>query len=88
MAKAKETKELKGESCECDSGCGCDDSGCYSSCGMHFCAKCGVAMLVFGAIFLVAGLGLYSAPWFNTNTIVGVFLALAGLLAITGMGKM
>ena len=82
MAKTSETS--KGESCDCD----CGEGGCDQSCGMHFCSKCGVAALVFGALFLVAGLGLYSASWFNTNTIAGAFLAIAGVMAISGMSKM
>ncbi len=78
MAKTIETS--KGESCDCGS--------CGQVCRMHFCSKCGVAALIFGALFLVAGLGLYTASWFNTNTIAGAFLAIAGVMAITGMSKM
>lgn len=51
------------------------------SCGMHLCGKCAPLTALFGILFLVAGLGLWSgAPmWFNGWTLVGVFLAFLGL---------
>jgi hypothetical protein len=48
---------------------------------MHLCGKCAPLTALFGILFLVAGLGLWSgAPmWFNGWTLVGVFLAFLGL---------
>ncbi len=48
-------------------------------CGMHLCGKCAMMNIIFGLIFVVAGLGLYAAPWFNGWTIIGAYLALWGL---------
>lgn len=55
-------------------------------CGMHLCGKCTWMVLVFGIIFLIAGLGLYSAAWFNGWTILGAFLALWGLMPMMSKG--
>ncbi len=55
-----------------------------ATCGMYVCKKCGVSNLIFGLLFLVAGLGLWSASWFNGWTILGVFLALWGLMSLGG----
>ena len=75
--------------CGCCEGDNCDCSPCGSyGCAAHFCAKCAPLVLVFGVILLVAGLGLYTASWFNTNTILGAFLVLAGVMAISGMNRM
>ena len=52
------------------------DSG---MCGMHLCGKCAIVNLIFGLIFLVQSLGLYTATWFTPWTIVGVYLLLWGL---------
>ncbi len=67
----------KNEKMKCDSGC----------CSMHICGKCAPMILVFGILFLIGGFGLWTgAPaWFNFETIVGVFLALWGLIAMTMM---
>ncbi|MBS3070373.1 hypothetical protein J4220_02595 [Candidatus Micrarchaeota archaeon] len=51
-------------------------SGCV--CGMHSCGKCSPMILLFGILFLIAGLGLYTATWFNGWSILGVFFVLWG----------
>ena len=48
--------------------------------------KFSLMVLVFGILFLIAGLGLYSAAWFNGWTILGAFLALWGLMPMMGKG--
>ncbi len=55
---------------------------CKGNCGMHLCSKCALPQLIFGLLFLIAGLGLYSAPWFNGWSILGVYLVLWGLMAM------
>ncbi|MBI5177603.1 hypothetical protein HY995_05985 [Candidatus Micrarchaeota archaeon] len=57
------------------------DSG-MCACGMHACGKCAPMIAVFGLLFLVAGLGLFTAPWFNGWTVAGVFMALWGGLSL------
>ncbi len=47
-------------------------------CGMHSCGKCSPMILLFGILFLIAGLGLYTATWFNGWSILGVFFVLWG----------
>lgn len=51
-------------------------------CGMHLCKTCALPNLVFGILFLVAGLGLWAeAPvGFNGWTIIGLYLGLWGLI--------
>jgi hypothetical protein len=49
------------------------------ACGLHLCGKCSKITGLFGIIFLIQGLGLYSEAWFSGWTIVGVYLALLGL---------
>ncbi|MBI5553273.1 MAG: hypothetical protein HY917_00875 [Candidatus Diapherotrites archaeon] len=51
-------------------------------CGMHLCCKCAPVNLLFGLLFLVAGLGLYSAPWFSGWTLIGVYLVVWGLFSM------
>lgn len=53
-------------------------------CGMHLCKKCSTSNLIFGVVFLVAGLGLWAgAPsWFNGWTLVGVYLLLWGAYSL------
>ena len=53
------------------------------ACGMHICQKCAIPMIIFGLLFLVSGLGLWAgAPiWFNLSTLVGLFLALLGVMS-------
>ncbi len=60
---------------------------CKGNCGMHLCSKCALMQVVFGLLFLISGLGLYSAPWFNGWTILGVDLMLWGLAAMSMMKK-
>lgn len=48
-------------------------------CGMQICGKCSAVNIIFGILFLIAGLGLFTAPWYNGWTLIGVFLALWGL---------
>ncbi len=55
------------------------------ACGMHLCGQCSMMVALFGILFLVAGLGLYVAPWFNGWTLLGAFLALWGIGAKTKM---
>lgn len=54
---------------------------------MHICGKCSPMVLLFGLLFLVAGLGLYAASWFNGWTLIGAFMGLWGLMSLMGMGK-
>lgn len=54
-------------------------------CGMHTCGKCSAMVLIFGILFLIAGLGLFTASWFNGWFLVGLFLALWGILAYMKM---
>ena len=51
------------------------------TCGMYICKKCGVINLIFGILFLIAGIGLWaSAPdWWNGWTLIGVYLLLWGI---------
>lgn len=63
----------------------CDSCG---TCGMHLCGKCAWAQLVFGILFLLAGLNVFAGmPWLNGWTILGVYLGLWGLMAMTMGGK-
>lgn len=64
------------------------DESC-GTCGMHLCSKCALPNVIFGLIFLVGGLNLWSgAPaWFNGWTTIGVYLALWGLLSMMGCPK-
>lgn len=50
-------------------------------CGMHLCGKCGKVWAIFGILFLVMSLGLWSgAPaWWNPWTLIGLFLIVGGL---------
>ncbi len=59
----------------------------WCGCGQHYCAKCGPVALVFGVLFLVTGLGLYKAEWFNLATIFGLMFGLGGLMAVLGLNK-
>jgi hypothetical protein len=56
-----------------------------SVCGVHLCGKCSPLMLLFGILFLIHGLGLFTALWFNVTTIFGAFFALWGLFSLTKM---
>ena len=47
-------------------------------CGMHLCSKCTPVIVLFGLLFLVAGLGLYMSSWFNGWSIAGAFLVVWG----------
>lgn len=60
-----------------------DKSDGMCACGMHLCGKCAPMTLIFGILFLVAGLNLWTgAPaWFNGWSIVGLFLFLWGLMS-------
>lgn len=84
---SKEAKvEAHGDECGCEECCGADECcgeccGPVEACGMHYCKKCGIAAAVFGLIFLLAGLG-YLPAVLNGWVIVGVFLLVAGLLAM------
>ncbi len=51
-------------------------------CGMHACGKCSPMILLFGILFLIASLGLYTASWFNGWTILGVFFVLWGGMSL------
>ena len=55
------------------------------ACGMHLCGKCSPLILLFGILFLVEGLGFFTASWFNFTTIFGAFFALWGLSAFMKM---
>ncbi len=59
------------------------DSG--GVCGMHLCGQCSMIVLLFGILFLVAGLGLFTASWFTGWTLAGAFLLLWGLSSKMGM---
>ena len=51
-----------------------------ATCGMYICKKCGVLNLIFGILFLCAGLQLEVLPeWFNGWTILGAYVLLWGL---------
>ncbi len=55
------------------------------TCGMYICKKCGVVNIIFGILLLLAGLGVWDGPmWWNGWTIIGVYLALWGLMASAG----
>ncbi len=60
----------------------------HGVCGVHLCGQCALPNFIFGLLFLVAGLGLWSgAPvWFNGWTLVGLYLGLWGLMSMM-MGK-
>lgn len=51
---------------------------------MHMCGKCAISVLVFGILFLIVGFNLWSAApmWFNAWSILGVFMALCGLMGM------
>ncbi len=56
-----------------------------TSCGLHFCGKCGLLVLIFGIVYILAGLKMITVdPWL----VLGVFFGLLGLMSVTGMGKM
>ncbi len=57
---------------------------CEGICGMHLCGKCAMPMAVFGLLFMIVGFNLWNgAPgWFNGWSILGVFMALWGVMAI------
>ena len=57
---------------------------CDGCCGMHPCGKCAISVLVFGILFLIAGFNLWAAApaWFNGWTLLGVFMALWGLMGM------
>jgi len=57
-----------------------------ATCGMYICKKCGVVNVIFGILFLIAGLGLWNGPsWWNGWTLIGVYLGLWGIMS--SMGK-
>ena len=51
------------------------------TCGMYICKKCGVINLIFGILFLIAGIGLWAngPDWWNGWTLIGVYLLLWGI---------
>lgn len=53
-------------------------------CGLHFCSKCGLGVLVFGLLFLLAGLN-YLPAVLNATVLWGLFLGLLGLMGLMGM---
>ena len=65
----------KMEKMNCGNGC----------CSMHICKKCAPMMLIFGILFLMVGFDLWPAApfWFNAWSIIGVFIALWGIMAMT-----
>lgn len=71
-----ECEECSGECC---SGC-CDEA--WPSCGMHWCKKCAPIMVFFGILFLAVGTKIVALPeWFNMEFLLGLILALSGIMA-------
>jgi len=68
-------------------GIGLAEKEHHLACGMHLCGKCSWSVLVFGLLFLIAGLGLWAgAPaWWNGWTILGAFFFIWGLMTKMGM---
>ena len=63
-----------------------DMKGGMCACGMHLCGKCSMAVLIFGLIWLIAGLGLWNpGAWFNGWTILGAFAVVWGAGAMMKM---
>ena len=57
-----------------------DKKGEMCACGMHLCGQCAPLILIFGILFLVAGLNLWNpGAWFNGWSLLGAFFALWGL---------
>ena len=73
MAKGKMTSKIGHEGC----------------CGMHLCKTCVAPNIIFGLLFLIVGFGVWGdAPaWFNGWSILGLFMALWGIAAMTMMKK-
>jgi hypothetical protein len=59
---------------------------CGDSCSMHLCKQCAMPNVIFGLLFLILGFGVWTgAPsWFNFSTLVGLYLALWGLMSMMG----
>ncbi len=55
------------------------------ACGMHLCSKCSPMTVLFGILFLVAGLGIYTSWFFKFETIFGAFFLLWGLMSMMKM---
>ncbi len=51
-------------------------------CGMHLCQQCAIPNIIFGLLLIILGLGMYSANWFNLETIIGAYLGLWGLFSL------
>lgn len=49
------------------------------SCGMHLCSKCSIINIIFGLLFIIAGMQWFVAPWFTGWTLIGAYLFLWGL---------
>lgn len=55
------------------------------ACGMHLCGKCSPMTVLFGLLFLIQGLGLFTASWFTFTTIFGLFFLLWGAMSMMKM---
>ncbi len=56
-------------------------------CGMHLCSKCALPMLIFGIVFILASLKVAVFATLDPWLVVGVFLALLGLMSMMGGKK-
>ncbi len=55
------------------------DECCHSGCSMQMCSCCGWAMLILGALLVLAGLN-YLPPMLNPWVIIGLGMAICGVL--------